>query len=512
MFHKNRFTVIGTALVVSALLLTGHMIHPEPSFGITTREEEALSREFMQMAEKQFEFIKDPGIVGYVEGIGRRLVNSLDAQPFTYHFYVIKKDDFNAFASPAGHIFIFSGLLKELDSEEELAGILGHEIGHSVCRHISQSIDRSKKSQFASLAGIAAGILLGIGGAGELSQAVLTGTISATQSMSLAYSREAEKQADQKAAEFLTKAGYNAAGFCDALEKIQAKDWFGSKIPAYLSTHPPAQDRVAWIHNWMESHHAAGPRKILPDNKMFQLVKTRVIGLYDDTDQAERRFENTLRREPGNYLAHYGYGLVLTRNGRRGRAVEHIRAALEGDALNPYLLTDLGKAYYHDGQYQNALQMLEGIDRSTSRDPETLFYLGSCRMKLDHLESALQTFEQLMSLKGDAPQPPPASENAHQKSKQKKETARDYDRPVQPPFYTEALFAVGEIYHKQGRQGESHYYLGRYYFDKKQMKTAIFHLQQAMDLIADPDRKKDIRNMLSTAELPSGNRQHLRER
>ena len=108
--------------------------------------------------------------------IGNRILSVLPQQPFNYHFYVIKEDVYNAFATPAGHIFVYTGLLDAMDEEEELAGILGHEIAHVYCRHISQKIERSKKIGIATLAGIAAGILLGVGGAGEAANAVTMGS------------------------------------------------------------------------------------------------------------------------------------------------------------------------------------------------------------------------------------------------------------------------------------------------------------------------------------------------
>jgi hypothetical protein len=96
---------------------------------------------------RHFELIDDPVIRRVCRSqVGRRILATLPPQPFNYEFHVIREETYNAFAIPAGYIFINSGLLLAMDSEDELAGILSHEIAHVVCRHIAQRIERSKKS------------------------------------------------------------------------------------------------------------------------------------------------------------------------------------------------------------------------------------------------------------------------------------------------------------------------------------------------------------------------------
>ena len=168
-----------------------------------------MSHQMLAMIHKYFDIVDDPVVVTYVNKIGDRILSALPQQPFKYHFYVIKEDVYNAFATPAGHIFVYSGLLEAMDEEEELAGILGHEIAHVYCRHISEKIERSKKIGLATLAGIAAGVLLGAGGAGEVGSAVTMGSMAAGQSAELSYSRENETQADQVGLKFITEAGYS---------------------------------------------------------------------------------------------------------------------------------------------------------------------------------------------------------------------------------------------------------------------------------------------------------------
>ena len=121
-----------------ALITLGSLISPAV-FSITVKEEEDMSRQMMAMIYKHYDVIDDPVIVPYVNKIGQRILASLPQQPFKYHFHVINDDVYNAFATPAGHIFVYTGLLNAMNQEEELAGIIGHEIAHVYCRHISQN-------------------------------------------------------------------------------------------------------------------------------------------------------------------------------------------------------------------------------------------------------------------------------------------------------------------------------------------------------------------------------------
>ncbi|MBW1754191.1 MAG: M48 family metalloprotease [Deltaproteobacteria bacterium] len=193
------------------VVLTGLFI-PQGAEGISIQKEEELSREFLSVVFRHYKVMDAVVIVNYINYLGQKILAAFPPQPFKYHFYVIKDDSLNAFASPAGHIFINSGLIQAMESEEELAGVISHEIAHASLRHISKKIERSKKTSMATMAGMAAGILLGIGGAGDAAGAVIMGSAAAGQTSALAYSRDDEAEADQVGLKYLNRAGYSAEG------------------------------------------------------------------------------------------------------------------------------------------------------------------------------------------------------------------------------------------------------------------------------------------------------------
>ncbi len=453
-----------TRKYIVIIILIASMLIPNQAFSITVKQEEELSHEFMKYILKHAELIEDPLIVNYLNKVGKRIISALPPQPFTYHFYIIKDDVYNAFASPAGHIFINSGLFEAMDNEEELAGILGHEIAHVVCRHISQKIERSKKIGLATLAGIAAGIFLGTGGAAAGAGAVTIGSMAAGQSIALAYSREDEMQADQLGLKHLTKAGYSGRGLLSALKKIRTRQWFGSKqIPTYLTTHPAVEDRIAYIGTWLEDNTKPESRTSAKACYDFEIAHTKLIAMYGDERTALRKFQVYIDKHPESPTAHYGYALILARTGNRKDAIAHLKTALEKKAFDPNILRDLGRIYFLDGLYPEALNSLKGAACIAPDDPETLFFIGRTQIELGKLNEAVSTFEKLIA---------------------------------KNPDYTPALYFLGNVYGKLGKFEDAHYFLGIYYKNKEDYKNALFHLNRALKKTVDPDKKSKIKKLL----------------
>ncbi len=448
---KKRIVAILT--LTAFLFSTGLVVVPEGGC-ITIQEERELAKEFMAVVKAKYTMIEDPVIVDYVNRVGNRILSVMPPQPFTYQFHVIQDDVYNAFATPAGHIFFNSGLFAALESEEELAGIIGHEIAHVVCRHISDRIESSKKIGMATLAGMVAGVLLGSGGASAAASAVTVGSVAAGQTAALAYSRENEMQADQLGLEYLALAGYSGEGLLTSLKKIRGKQWFGSEqIPTYLTTHPASEARMSYIDNWLHQNRSVSvPKRGAIGG--FELIHTRVAALYTNEKVALNRFKSNLEASPDSPLAHYGYALALTRMDRWPEAAEHMKRAIEGNAMATHMLQDLGRIYYHDGQYEKALQALSA--GSTGKNPEGQMYLGRTQLELGRIAEARDTFENLVRY----------HEN-----------------------FTQAYYFLGESSGRLGDMFGAHYNLGRFYQQKGDRKNADFHLNRALKLAADDSQK-----------------------
>jgi predicted Zn-dependent protease len=217
---------------------------------------------------------------------------------------------------------------------------------------------------------------------------------------------------------------------------------------------------MGYIGTWVEKNNKSIKKA---DSYNFRLAHTRLVGLYGETNAALKYFEAELRSDPENSLAHYGYGLALARTGKRGDAILQLKAALEKKAFNPYILEDLGRIYFLDGRYLEALNVLEGAKGLLEYSPDGLFFLGRTQMELGKSESAVSTFEELLEKK---------------------------------PNYQQVYYFLGEAYDQLGRSEEAHYYLGIHFRNKGDLKTAAFHLKKASANITDSHKKSNIEKML----------------
>jgi len=449
---------------LTIVLILFHLTVSPAGYSMTIQEEEELSKEFLRVVERQFDLIKDPFVVGYVNKIGNNILANLPTQPFKYRFYIVKQHVYNAFATPAGHIFINSGLLEALENEEELAGILAHEIAHVVSRHISQNVDRSPKIGLATLAGIAAGIFIGAGGAAALGNAVVVGSMAAGQSASLAYSREDEVQADQLALGYLYNSGYSSKGLLTSMQKMRSKQWFGTdQIPNYLLTHPASEERMGYIDTHLASNQLPEKNQRHIDKDEYRFVQATILGKHSSAENALATFDSQLKTKPADTIAHYGKGLALAQDGDYENAVNHLKIALVKDALNPVILKELGRIYFLEGQYPKALQTLKGSVGLAPEDSESLFYLSRTHMELGNLDKAADGFHTILK---------------------------------RNPKETETYLFLGNIYGMQENLGEAHYHLGKYHKLKERWKTAIVHLEKALPLVSDPKQKEEIKTML----------------
>ncbi len=430
---------------------------------LTTSEERDLGEKFITYVKKRFDLVEDPSIVKYVNGVGQRILDHCASPPFDFQFYVVEEDVYNAFAGPGGHIFIYSGLLVAMESEDELAGILAHEIGHVVGRHISQQIEQSKKIGLATLAGVVAGVFLG--GSAATTSAITTGSIAAGQSLSLKYSREHEVEADQLGIRYLTDAGYDGTALITVLEKIRQKQWFGSKeVPSYLSTHPAVEARLMYLDTWIQVHEGSTSTDPKAGLSEFQKMRTKLIAMCIDAPTAHNMFDTILRKDQNNALGYYGKGLVLYEEGKKDAAMESLKQALALRPLDPDILRSLGKIYFATGDYTKAINTLRNALAFDFADPQGRFLLGRAYMETENLEAARRTLAAVIQ---DAPD------------------------------YLQARYYLGETFGKLGNLPEAHYHLGLYYKEKGPRETAVFHLRRAMKLFSENEaRQEEIRRIL----------------
>ncbi|MFO7709342.1 MAG: M48 family metalloprotease [Desulfobacterales bacterium] len=455
------WTLVAVVLAAAAL--------PRPGCAITIGEEEELSRQIMRIIFKRFEIVQDPYIAAYVTRVGKRILAAMPEQPFRYHFYVIRQDSYNAFATPAGHIFVHTGLLQAMEREEELAGILAHEIAHVYCRHISQKIELAKKVGWAQLAGMAAGVLLGVAtGGAAVGGALALGSQAAGETAQLAFSRDNEMQADQLGLKLLTDAGYRSDGLVAVLRKIRGKQaWGREQVPVYMLTHPAIEDRIVYTENWVEDRRAAEKRLAPADPAEFERIQTRLIASMQDVGPELERLAALVASEPENVLARQRYGVALSSASRWDDAAEQFQQALSRRAFDGILLRDLGKVYLLSGRLPPALKALEGARLTLPDDPDCLFFLGRAQQELGNAGEAVMLYQAVIQ---------------------------------RMPEYRNAYFFLGQVLGRQGAVAEAHYNLGLFHLRGFDYKTAAAQFQQALRNNPDPARRERIEQLLKQTE------------
>jgi peptidase M48-like protein len=239
-------------------------------------DEVKMGLEASTQFDQQFEQIKDPVIVGYVQGLLEKIVTASDSPKMPIHLRVVHTDDVNAFVTAGGHVYVFTGLLKAAQNESQVAGVLAHEGSHAIARHVTEGATRNSKAQTGAQVGAAAlGALLGLK---EETQALATQGASATANVvTLHFDRKSESEADLLGEQYLWKAGWDPeaiARFFEIMQKMSS----GKSGPAWLSTHPTHEKRVENGILWARAY--LPPRdRYLVDTAEFQEVKKRVAAL-----------------------------------------------------------------------------------------------------------------------------------------------------------------------------------------------------------------------------------------
>ena len=165
------------------------------------------------------------------------------AKEFAWQLRIIEDDStLNAFCTPGGYIYVYTGIIKYLDTEDQLAGVMGHEMAHADLRHSTRQMTKSFGIE----------VLLSAISGGEALKQITAGIIG------LKFSRSHETEADQMSVHYLCGTEYDADGGAGFFEKIEASG--GSGVPEFLSTHPSPANRVENYHKWAKEEGCAPGR------------------------------------------------------------------------------------------------------------------------------------------------------------------------------------------------------------------------------------------------------------
>lgn len=309
MHIQRRFTSkwLAPALLGAALLTSCGTQMVNPVTGETERSVMSESDELAEGAKghqqvlQEYGVFNNPPVQAYVNALGQRLAALSHRKELKWHFTVLDSPEINAFALPGGYVYVTRGIMAYMDSEADLAGVIGHEIGHVTARHGAQ---RATSQQNAGLGVLAASVLgavlesQGVTGAGRLagdvSQTVAAGYVAS-------YGREQELQADGLGAEYLARTAFNPNNMVDVIKVLKNQELFaadqakaeGRPVPKggdWLASHPSNDQRLEMISQLAAQYKDKGP--YVNEGRDRYLKAITGMGFGDSAEQGLTRGSN----------------------------------------------------------------------------------------------------------------------------------------------------------------------------------------------------------------------------
>jgi len=215
--------------------------------GITEEQEIAIGLQSAPQMIQQYGGLH-PSEEGqrFVKQVGRRIVDASAAAqtPYQYDFHLLADPDIvNAFALPGGQVFITAALFGRLETEDQLAGVLGHEIGHVVARHGAERIAKMELTQ-----GLTGAAVIASGDYSTAQAAQMIGNL-----VNMSYGRDQELQSDELGVRFMLEAGYDPHALLDVM-RILEEAGGGQRQPEFMSTHPSPENRLDRIREAIEKY------------------------------------------------------------------------------------------------------------------------------------------------------------------------------------------------------------------------------------------------------------------
>ncbi len=327
---------------------------------ISSTQEYQLGRAIVRDLQLRGAIVSDPELTAYVQSIGNKIaVHAHDGeQRFT--FFLVNDPQVNAFALPGGFIGVHTGLIAATSNENELAGVLAHEIAHVSQKHIARMIESQGQTSLLTTAATLAALLVGglTGADGKAISAAVQVAQGAALQQRINFTRENEYEADRVGINFLAEAGFDPQGMPDFFQTLSRRNGVsGQQVPEFLRTHPVSSNRIAETRN----RAALLPAAQVASSLSYGLAKAR-LNVLSGTSAAEalKALEARIERHPTEERddTQYAYGLALLRAGDTGKAVELIQPLFGRNQTTVAYHILYGEALFADDQTDAALTRL----------------------------------------------------------------------------------------------------------------------------------------------------------
>ncbi|QWK19676.1 MAG: M48 family metalloprotease [Hydrogenobacter thermophilus] len=401
---KKLFLLLLTFLVACAPAVNGGSL-----FNILPEEKEIeIGNAYVPYAIEEGDGLyPDRRVQEYVKSVGMTIARHTPRK-LPYKFFVVNSDAVNAFALPGGPVFITRGLLLKLNSESELAGVLGHELGHINARHHAKFLEKM----------YAMNILFNIGAAiiadKPYAQAVLQFGQIGGQLLALKFSRDQEREADELGVIYALKAGYDPNGLLGVFETFKSME--RAKAPEWLQTHPLPESRIRDVQREIQSIKPSG--SLISDSEEFHTIKRLLketeasySEFYKGKDYYRRKdyslalehFKKAVELYDKNYEAHLYIAYILA-NSDLTSALSHAEKAY---SIMPDVFSTnyvYGFVLFKAGDYAPSLEKLEKARRLIPDYADVYYYAGRDYEALKDYKKAVSYYKTALELsEGKAP-------------------------------------------------------------------------------------------------------------
>jgi predicted Zn-dependent protease len=401
------------AMAAAAAGLSGCAKNPvtgESQFMLVSEEQEIqMDRQASpQQLSTDYGTTLDTSLNDYVSGVGRSLADKSHRPGMPYNFHVVNANYVNAYAFPGGTVACTRGILLNVDNEAEMAGLLGHEIGHVNARHTaSRMSSQMVVGGLASLGGAAIGAKYGgtlgtlAGGLGGLGAGLLLAS----------YSRDDERQADALGLEYMTRADYNPEGMVGLMEMLNEQH---SREPSALeimfATHPMSSERLATARQAVNKKYYGAKRyAFYRERYMDNTVDLRKLGpairdMQDAEklggekkyDQAQEKMDQALKLAPNDYTGLLLMSKILMAQEKYKAALPYAEHAREVYPAEPQASQVAGSLQLRAKEYEKAYASFEAYDKALPGNPYVGFYQGFAQEGMGHRKDAARKYYQFL--------------------------------------------------------------------------------------------------------------------
>jgi predicted Zn-dependent protease len=374
-----------------------------PADAILNKSQEAqIGRAIMRSIRMSGELVEDPQITEYINDIGHRIAAQTNDGDHDFTFFVVNDPRINAFALPGGYIGIHTGLIDASRSEDELAGVVAHEIAHVTQRHIARSIHASSRQSMLSTALMLGALILGAAsGDSDATQAGIAVAQGTAAQQRINFTRSNEHEADRIGIGALAAAGFDPFGMSSFFEvmsrqQLSAPD---ERMPEFLRTHPVTTTRIAEAR----TRAAEYPRIRSDDTTNYGIAQARLrVAAFDTPEKAVIYAE---RRDYANQndIERYGRAVAYQRAGRDYEALKIYEELAEKDKKVIAYHIGLGQTQLALEQYAVGQQTFDSAIELFPRNVPLVIHYGEMLLQLGKAD---QAHEMLLDLMNNVPPTP----------------------------------------------------------------------------------------------------------